>query len=427
MVADGQVWRFDRTHWVPLDEGQLARLIHKADGVNYPDADGKPRTVRLNKARVGSITDTIMKYRQQPDFFAVAPLGVNCASGFIRFADDGKAVIVPHARRWRQRHVVKGRYPAAVTDEQRADSKLTRYLRETFTDDEDAIAKRELLAEMLGAAAMAYGTRVRSPKAIVAYSEEGATGKSVLLELLRALPNPEAVSSVPPGKFGDEKYAYRLIGKVLNASDELPDRSVRSDVFKRMITGEPVPARDVYRSATDFRPIALHVFSTNVLPNFQGGVDGGLLRRLLPVPFNRVVPEHERNPDLARTIVEEEADLLLELAVTGAIRLLNCRDFTVPQSSRKLLSRWALWADPVRAWAAERLEVTAEENRIAVASLYNDFAQWAQAGGLKTEFLPNAIGFGKRLKGVWPELEYHRADGSFYRNARIRMTPESTP
>src|SRR4051794_23979788 len=322
VVAEGQVWRFDRTHWVPIDDGQLARLVHKADGAVYLDADGKPRAVRLNRSRVASIADATLKYRQQPDFFAAAPPGINCASGFVRFAEDGTPELVPHARRWRQRHVVKGRYPAAATDAERASSLLAKYLRETFAGDADAETKRDLAAESLGAAAMGYGTRVRSPKAIVAYSEQGATGKSVYLELLRSLPNPEAVASVPPGKFGDEKYAFRLIGKVLNASDELPDRAVRADTFKRAITGEPLPARDVYQSAIDFRPVALHVFSTNVLPSFQGGVDGGVVRRLLPVAFNRVVPEAERDPDLAHKIVAQEADLLLECAVEGASRLL---------------------------------------------------------------------------------------------------------
>ena len=376
--------------------------------------------MRLNRSRVGSIADATLKYRQQPDFFAAAPPGINCASGFVRFGDDGTPELVPHARRWRQRHVVKGRYPAAATDEQRAESLLAKYLRETFEGDKDAEAKRELVGEMLGAAAMGYGTRVRSPKAIVAYSEAGATGKSVFLELLRSLPNPEAVASVPPGKFGDEKYAFRLIGKVLNASDELPDRAVRSDVFKRMVTGEPVPARDLYKSATDFRPTALHVFSTNVLPGFQGGVDGGVVRRLMPIGFNRVVPEAGRDPDLVRKIIEQEADLLLEMAVEGASRLIRNRDFTVPESSAELLTRWTLSADPVRAWAAERLEVTAGESRIAAATLYHDFVQWAEASGLKTEFLPNALAFGRRLQGVRPELSHHRSDGSYYRNAQLR-------
>src|SRR4051794_2068426 len=59
-VADGRVWRFDRTHWVPLDDGQLTRLIHKADGVPFTEPDGVPRPVRLNKSRVGSIADALM-------------------------------------------------------------------------------------------------------------------------------------------------------------------------------------------------------------------------------------------------------------------------------------------------------------------------------------------------------------------------------
>src|SRR3954447_14616559 len=230
---------------------------------------------------------------------------------------------------------------------------------------------------------MGYGTRVRNPKAIVPYSDEGATGKSVYLELLRALLNPEAVSSVPPGKFSDEKFAFRLIGKVLNASDELSDRAIRSDTFKRTITGEPIPARDVYRSATDFRPVALHVFSTNQLPSFSGGVDGGTVRRLLPVPFDNVVPEGERDPDLARKIVEREADLLLEFAVEGAARLLKNLDFTVPNGSRGLLSRWLLQADPARAWAIEWLEITQHEHRIEVAELHSHFSRWAEEQGLE--------------------------------------------
>jgi hypothetical protein len=119
--------------------------------------------------------------------------------------------------------------------------------------------------------------------------------------LLRELPNPAAVASVRPAKFGDEKYA-----KVLNASDELSNRAVKADVFKRFITGEPVRARDVYRSATDFIPIAQHVFSTNVLPSFSGGVDGGVIRRLLPIEFPHVVPEKERDPDLLDRILRED-------------------------------------------------------------------------------------------------------------------------
>jgi putative DNA primase/helicase len=224
-----------------------------------------------------------------------------------------------------------------------------------------------------------------------------------------------------PGKFGNEYYAYRLIGKILNSADELPDRAVRTDVFKRMITGEPVPARDLYRSATDFMPIALHVFSTNVLPSFSGGVDGGVVRRLGPIEFAHVVPESDRDPDLVDHILHEEPDIFLHFAVEGARRLLEKRDFTIPSSSQELLNRWMLSVDPVRAWAAGRLEVTIEEHRITVATLYADFVSWAEEQGQKRDFLPNVVAFGKRLPKAAPGLRHHRSDGASYRNARLQQ------
>jgi len=285
------------------------------------------------------------------------------------------------------------------------------------TDIEDKV---NLLGEVAGCAATAHGTRLRNPKAIVTYSPEGGTGKSSFLKLLRGLPNPNAVASVPPGKFGDEKYAHRLIGRVLNASDELSERAVKADVFKKMITGEPVPARDVYRSATDFVPVALHVFSTNVLPSFSGGVDGGVVRRLLPIEFTHVVPEAERDPDLADRILNGEADLFLDFAVEGASRLLRQRDYTIPSSSAKLLNEWILQADPVRAWIAARLVVTTVEHLIAVVTLYADFVFWAEEQGLKKEFLPSVFSFGKRLRGGASGLHFTRSDGSYCLNAQLR-------
>jgi phage/plasmid-associated DNA primase len=212
-----------------------------------------------------------------------------------------------------------------------------------------------------------------------------------------------------------------LIGKVLNASDELPDKAIKSDVFKRMITGEQVPARDVYASAIDFVPVALHVFSTNVLPGFSGGVDGGTARRLLPIEFTHVVPENERDPKLPERIVNDEADLLLHFAVEGACRLIKNGDFTVPESSKALLNHWLLSADPVRAWAAERLEVTSYQSMLSVTALYSDFTDWAKNQGMKQEFLPNPISIGKRLQTSVKGLKRHRSDGSYYINVRIKM------
>jgi phage/plasmid-associated DNA primase len=157
-----------------------------------------------------------------------------------------------------------------------------------------------------------------------------------------------------------------------------------------------------------------------VLPSFSGGVDGGVVRRLLPIDFVHVVPDSERDPDLSNRILRNEPDLLLHFAIEGACRLLHQRDFTVPASSAELLQRWMLSADSVRAWATGRLEVTSYEHVIAVSALYHDFQAWAEIQGLKRDLLPNVISFGKRLRKAAPGLEYQRSDGSFCRNARLR-------
>ena len=419
VVTEGRFWRFDRTHWIAFEADHLARFIHRADGTAFYDADGTARTVKLNKSRVSSVMDAMLKYRQQPDYFKSPVCGNNCETAFLQIHEDGSIEAHLHARKWRQRHLIHGKWYGDVVPSKWQDSLLNKFLTQAFLGDEDATKKIDLLSEVAGCAATGRGTRIRNPKAIVTFSAAGGTGKSTFLRLLRSLPNPEAVSSVPANKFNDEKYTFRLIGRVLNASDELPDKAIRSDMFKRVINGEPIPARDLYASAIDFVPVALHVFSTNVLPAFSGGIDGGTARRLLPIEFTHQVPEGERDPDMADNIVRHEADLLLYFAVRGACQLIRQRDFTVPYSCQLLLDEWLLTGDILRAWASEQLIVTEEENILSVAQLHSSFTSWAYAKDHKNE-LPNNIAFGKRLPTILPGLKRHRSNGSHFTNVKLR-------
>jgi hypothetical protein len=239
VVAEARIWRFDRTHWAAIDDDHLVRFVHRADGAVYPSGDNVA-IIRLNKSRVASIIDAAMKYRHQPDFFAKQSLGINCESGFIQVSETAEVVQHPHARQWRHRHVVRGRWPIHNVPN---DSLFRKYLKDAVAPDwrevgeaddairrarEDAKLKTRLLGELAGCVALGCGTKIRDPKAVVLFSRWSKTGKSTFLHLLRSLPNTEAVASVAPSKFGDEKYAYRLIGKTLNASDELPSANCAS-------------------------------------------------------------------------------------------------------------------------------------------------------------------------------------------------------
>jgi phage/plasmid-associated DNA primase len=165
--------------------------------------------------------------------------------------------------------------------------------------------------------------------------ETARNGKSTLASTFSSLLPPGSVSSIPPAAFGDERRIINLAGKAANVADELSASAIAGEAFKAAVTGNPLEGRDLYRSAVTFTPMALHCFTTNTLPRFNGGLDRGLQRRLVVVRFNRSIPEDEIIPDIAERIRRDELHLLLQFAVAGAQRLIRNKAYTIPASSKE--------------------------------------------------------------------------------------------
>lgn len=298
--CEGEFWRYAGTHWEPIPEDEMRRRVHDCDGLPW---GYEGRRVRLGKGRIDSILHELGAMLSKRDFFETGrPLGINCLSGFIAFDKVGDAPrVLPHSPDHRQRHVIQGQWEPNGTGKLPESSLLARLLCGSFDGDPNADEKINLLAEIAGAAALGYGPRHTGAKAAVLLGRTAENGKSQVLDLLRGLLPPNAVSSVPPSRFGDDRHIVKLVGKLLNTSDELGSaEAIASDRFKAIITGEPLTGRDVYRPAIDFRPQAQHVFACNQLPAFHGGMDRGVLRRLMPITFNRTIPEGERIPHIGQ-------------------------------------------------------------------------------------------------------------------------------
>jgi putative DNA primase/helicase len=90
------------------------------------------------------------------------------------------------------------------------------------------------------------------------------------------------------------------------------------------------------------------------MPAFQGGIDPGVLRRLVILEFNRVIPSEERDGKLERLPIEHPDEFLAWL-VDGPSRYIRQGRFTLPASSQAALNEWAQQADPVLGWMAERI------------------------------------------------------------------------
>lgn len=396
--AEGHFWRYGATHWESIPDHELRLITHIYDGARYDTPKGEPTRVKLGKGRVDSIIHELAALLTEDNFFADSPVGINCKNGFITFAPDGSAHIVPHERDHRCRHTLPGHWQADHPVS--GNNLLDKLLKGVFYGDDDADQKASLLAEVCGSAALGYATRLIQPRAVILKGERAENGKSQVLDLARGLLPASAISSVTAARMGDERHVIGLAGKLLNASDELSSSAaIASETFKAIITGEPVDGRDVYKSRMEFRPIAQHIFATNTLPPFQGGMDRGVQRRLLVITFNRVIPIEERVEAIGRRIATEEADHLLAWAVQGASRLIRQRNFTIPSSSKMALTDWILGADPVLAWLDECVEVrlAVGGSPITTRAAYEQFSAWAVAEGFNRDKLPAINGFVQRV------------------------------
>jgi P4 family phage/plasmid primase-like protien len=436
VFSEGEFWYYSRTHWKRIARHEMELAVQRYDGMVFRTPSNSPSTVKLNDTRVRSIIKQMAPPLTRPEFFGQAPDGINCASGFIRFAPDGTPTLEPHDPEHRCRHALRGHWTGPSSElEMRgalAFSFLgTGLLQGVFRGDPDAGEKMALLQEIAGAVAIGYGTRLRQPKAIILKGETAENGKSQILDLFRSLLPEEAIASITAAKMGDEHFIPGLIGVHLNAADELSGATaIASDTFKAVVTGEPVTGRDVYRSAVTFRPVAQHVFCTNTLPSFSGGIDRGVQRRLLVVPFNRVIPKEERIENIGLRIGVAEPDLLLSWAVEGASRLIRQRDFTIPPSSKATLQEWLYTADPVLAWvrACVTIVPTASpewrETKIKSRDVYDHFATWAKAEHYLERTLPALNSFVQRLHANYPGVQLkHTNTGNWLIGLRINTDP----
>lgn len=416
--ADGEFWRYGGTHWEAIPDHELRLPVHAYDGAGFETPAGEPSNVKLTKTRVNSVINECAALCALPGFFDAPPAGINCASGFIRFNAEGSPRHEPHHREHRCRHTLPGHWHPGATGTPAAGSLLAKLLTGSFKGDPDAQAKCALLAEVCGAAALGYATRLMQPRAVVLHGKTAENGKSQVLELARGLLPGSAICSVPASKMGDERHVIGLVGKLLNASDELSPEAIASDTFKAVVTGDPIEGRDVYKSRVEFRSVAQNLFAANQLPSFKGGVDRGVQRRLLLIPFTRSIPLEERIEDIGKRIAAEEPDLLLAWAVAGAARLIRQRTFAIPESCHAALLEWVLSEDPIAAWIDACVTVVPIVNggpMLATRDAHLRFQNWALGEGYKPEKLPAINGFVQRVQARVTGIQHKRTkEGRFF-------------
>jgi putative DNA primase/helicase len=214
----------------------------------------------------------------------------------------------------------------------------------------------------------------------------GATGKSTLIETVKAMLGDYAVTAdfdtflKRRSDRGIPSDVARLAGARLVAGVEVEDgKSLAEGLVKQLTGGDVVTARFMYKEFFEFKPLLKLWLVANSRPAVRAE-DTAMWRRILQVPFVHVVPPDKRDEGLKRRLRQpEHLSAALAWAVEGCLRWQE-RGLGVPESVRAYTEEYRAEADPFQMWLDEDCLVDAEFVCEA-GVLRAKYESWCRANG----------------------------------------------
>jgi len=420
---EGRFWGYNSISWQEIIPIEIRRTIHKFDGAKV-----KKAKLKLSKTFIDGVINELSVMLNSNRFFENAAKGVNMLNGFIKISANGAIELLQHHADLRQRFCLQYSYRPRLTA---AHSGLLDTL---FTGCFGAESEEygSLILQMYGTSICGVGTRLKEPKAFVFYGQSAANGKSTIQEVLRRILPHGVICSISPGDMDKEQYLAKLIGASANLSDELSNATaISSDKFKAVITGDPVTAKVIYKEPVEFIPRAMHVLSTNELPSFKGGIDAGIKRRLVVIPFNRTIPVEERILDFETKLMREQGDILISEAIREAAMVFKNGHYSIPASCQEATTQWMKDADTLGSWLEDGGLKRAVPRHEAVLfnEVYIYFRKDMDEMGIK--YITGLLKFNSKVRGFiakdpsWEEVRH--ADGRKIQRSNLvtRMTVNS--
>lgn len=187
---------------------------------------------------------------------------------------------------------------------------------------------------------------------------QGANGKSVIAKTVMNLFGKERISALDYNDLtaaGEDGMRVRSVlqGCMFNISSDTDSRSFgkrRTDIFKRIVSGEPVMGRRLGHNPTEITSMPYLIFNLNGRPSSDDS-SYGFYRRLQYLDFEVVIPRDHQDVLLAEKLKRERAGIF-NWVLRGA-RELRRRNFVFPDSAnskRQLILSMLKGANPMLAW-----------------------------------------------------------------------------
>lgn len=264
------------------------------------------------------------------------------------------------------------------------------FLQSIWAGDTDRDEKIRFMRQWMGYLLVADASKQK----MVILKGEGSNGKSVLMDVVRAVIGEANTASANVDRFRMSYVRATLEGKLLNLSADLPKRGAVSDGdLKAIVSGDSIEVSPKHKPSYAIKPFARLMVATNNMPPSRDTTDG-YFRRLVILNFNRKFSEAQQEPNLLASLLGELPGIVA-WAVEGLYDLRNEGRFTVPSSSTLAVQTYRDEISPVSLFAEECLVHSSDgRSGFLPKDLFMAFRLWCRDRGFEAG---NMVTFGREL------------------------------
>jgi putative DNA primase/helicase len=287
------------------------------------------------------------------------------------------------------------------------------FMRKILNDDDDCI---RFLQKAVGYTLTGEITE----QVLFVLQGPGATGKSTFINLIRdilgdyGLQTPTETLMAKRLEGGIPADLARLDGaRMVVAVEANWTQQIDEARVKAMTGGEPIAARHLYGHWFQFQPACKIWLVVNDLPGVRGTAEA-FWRRVRLVPFNVVIPEKDRDPNLLKKLKAEAAGILA-WAVEGCIAWQR-EGLIPPDAVKRGVEDWQDKSDHVKRFCTDEI-VFEHGNFVTSHDLFQRYQTWCKKNGEKP--LDN-----RKLKGalLGCDLTFKKVNiGSTWRDVKLRL------
>lgn len=215
------------------------------------------------------------------------------------------------------------------------------------------------------------------------FTGSGGNGKSVAIDMITALVGKDNVSNISLQDLDHRFRAAGIEGKLLNAFSDLPQKPIEdTGNFKAIVSNESITIERKNKDPKSFQASTKLLFSANhmvVTPDMSDGY----FRRWLIFEFCNKFTDNNRDINLIKKLTTENAkSTLLNMAITGLLRLHENRKFTIGESLTKAINQYRVNADSVAGFVEANC-VIEDGHTLYTKDVYRAYRQWCEDCGMK--------------------------------------------